>query len=184
MIQIKKYTMRLIIPIVALLIVSGCASKVTTSGPSGPKEGGKYSEDLSVLRAQSTPSLDTAKNVTAAKNTDVKRDPSKYVEARHTVNQSLDVILDSINRYNLSHGVVDGFTIQLYSGGKREEALNVKKQISAALPHLETDVQFVQPNFRVRTGKYMNKLEAHKDYMAVKKYFPSAIIIPERIPIN
>jgi hypothetical protein len=174
--------MRLTIPVLVLLMVAGCAPKVTTS--TGTKEGGKYSEDLSALRTQAITPVDTARNLAIAKNTESKRDPSRYVEARHSINQSLDVVLDSISRYNLSHGVVDGFTIQLYSGGKREEALNVKKQISAALPQLETDVQFVQPNFRVRTGKYINKLEAHKDYMAVKKYFPSAIIIPERIPIN
>lgn len=161
-----------------IFILAGCASKVTTtSAPSG----GKYSEDLSVLRPKIETPADTGKN-TLTKND--KRDPTKYVEARHAVNGQLDAVLDSIDRINLDHGVVDGFTIQFYSGLKREEALNVKKQLATILPDLDSEVQYVQPNFRVRAGKYIDRLEAQKDYVKVKKHFPSAVVIPDRIPIR
>jgi hypothetical protein len=173
--------MRFIILIFALAFLAGCSSKVTTTSTTG---GGKYTEDLSVLRAKPQVPADTVKDSQPSKNTDTKRDPSQYVEARHTVNKPLDAILDSIDRINVNNGFVDGFTIQLYSGIRREEALDVKKQVLTALPELDTDVQFVQPNFRVRAGKYINRFEAQRDYMAVKKYFPNAIIIPERVPIR
>jgi hypothetical protein len=175
--------MRFGILIGAIIFLTGCASKVIT--PGGTTTGGKYSEDLSGLRATAiVPADTTKKSDTDPKSTDVKRDPSRYVEARHTVNKSLDVVLDSIDRINLSHGFVDGYTIQLYSGIRRDEALDVKKQIATSLPDLDTDVLFVQPNFRVRTGKYINRFDAQKDFMAVKRYFPNAIIIPDRIPIR
>jgi hypothetical protein len=118
------------------------------------------------------------------KTNNKSRDPKLYLEARHAVNQSLDVVLDSIDRINLSHGLVDGFTIQLYSGIQRDEALEVKKQIATAMPDLDADLQFVQPNFRVRAGKYFSRLQAQKDYMAVKKIFPNAVVIPDRIAIR
>jgi hypothetical protein len=127
---------------------------------------------------------DTTKVTKPPVSTDIKRDPSVYLEARHAVNQTLDAVLDSIDHINLNNGVVEGFTIQLYSGVQRDEALDVRKQVSTMLPQLDADVQFVQPNFRVRAGKYLNRFEAQKDYMAVKRYFPNAIIIPERIPIK
>ena len=79
--------------------------------------------------------------------------------------------------------MVDGYTIQVYSGVKREDALNVKKKLTQSLPDLESDVEYRQPNFRVRTGKYFNRLEAQKDYLAVKRHFPNAIVIPDRIGI-
>jgi hypothetical protein len=96
----------------------------------------------------------------------------------------LDAVLDSIDRINLANGMVDGFTIQLYSGKQQDEALNVKKQIAQAMPEIDADILFSQPNFRVRAGKYISRLEAQKDYIAVKRLFPNAILIPERIPIR
>lgn len=166
----------------AIIFIAGCSSKVSTT--TSTHSGGKYAEDLSVLRAKIQTPSDTSKGNNSTSNTGGTRDPAKYVEARHAINASLDAVLDSIDRINLSNGLVDGFTIQLYSGIKREEALNVKKQLATSMPDMDADVQFVQPNFRVRSGKYLNRLDAHKDYMAVKKYFPNAVIIPDRIPIK
>lgn len=172
--------MRFSVVLVSMLIlVAACSPSVTKTSSSEP---GKYSEDLSALRPK--PDADTVKQNQQSTTADVKRNPSLYLEARHAVNQSLDVVLDSIDRINLANGLVDGYTIQLYSGIQRDEALNVKKQIATAMPDLDADLQYVQPNFRVRAGKYLNRFEAQKDYMAVKKLFPNAVVIPERIPIR
>jgi hypothetical protein len=176
--------MKIVFFVLAAIVLASCSSKVSTPS-GGAASTGKYSEDLSSLRTSQV-KMDSVKDAkavtTGTKNVEVKRDPAMYMEARHTVNESIDVVLDSIDRINLSYGLVDGFTIQLYSGTKREEALNVKKQLSTSLPQLDADVNFVQPNFRVRTGRYYNRFDAQKDYMAVKRYFPNAIIIPDRIP--
>jgi hypothetical protein len=181
---LAQLNMRIILFALIAMVFVSCSSKVSTPS-GGTASTGKYSEDLSSLRTSQL-KMDSAKNAkavtTATKTVEVKRDPAMYIEARHTVNESIDVVLDSIDRINLSYGLVDGFTIQLYSGTKREEALNVKKQLSTSLPQLDADVNFVQPNFRVRTGRYYNRFDAQKDYMAVKRYFPNAIIIPDRIP--
>src|SRR5688572_1410599 len=172
--------MRVVLLILTVAVLGACSSKVSTTTATKPSSG-KYSEDLSGLRGTQPAPVDTSKKATPIVPADGKRNPAQYVEARHAINNSLDTVLDSISRINLSEGVIDGFTIQVYSGVKREEALNVKKQLSTALPDLDADVQFVQPNFRVRTGKYIDRLEAHKDYMAIKRYFPNAIVIPDRI---
>src|SRR5688572_17791181 len=116
--------------IISLVILESCAPKVTTSTTQST---GKYSEDLSVYR----PKIDESNDSTAATNNGVdntKRNPSVYVEARHAVNEPLETVLDSIDRINLNNGLIDGFTIQLYSGLKREEALNIKKELTFVLP--------------------------------------------------
>jgi hypothetical protein len=167
--------------IMALLLLESCSPKTTTSTTQST---GKYSEDLSVYRPKIDESVDTMKtdNTTTIDNS--KKNPTAYVEARHAINEPLDNVLDSIDRINLSNGLIDGFTIQLYSGVKREEALAIKKEMSIVLPKVDAEVQYVQPNFRVRAGKYINRIEAQKDYITIKKHFPSAIVIPERIPIH
>ncbi len=159
----------------ALLFLNGCKPpQQTTTGQS------KYQEDLSAYR----PPVDEPKTGNGVTPQEPKRDPKAYVEARHTVNKQVDYVLDSIDRINLTRKFIDGFTIQVYSGLKRDDALIVKKNLLSYLPHLESEVQYIQPNFRVRAGKYFTRLEAQPDYMAIKRYFPGAIVVPDKIQIN
>jgi hypothetical protein len=166
--------------ILLIVFAAGCAPKTTTTSTSA--NAGKYSEDLSIWRPKDSMPPDTIKH-SSTSQTDIKKSTA-LVEAKFTVNDQLDAVLDSIGRINKANGVIDGFTIQVYSGVKREEALNAKKEISVSLPDLDADVQYFQPNFRVRVGKYYDRLHAQKDFLAIKKHFPNAIVIPERIPIQ
>jgi len=161
-----------------LLLLIACAGpkKTTTSTPTGAT---RYSEDLSLYRpkVEATPTKDAPTQDNARKQT-------PYVEAKYSVNKKLDAVLDSIDRINLQRNFIDGFTIQVYSGLKREDALNTKKELTSTLPDLQSEVQYSQPNFRVKVGKYFNRLDAQRDYVDVKRYFPTAIIIPDKVAIN
>jgi hypothetical protein len=170
---------RLLAGMFAGMLLAGCASKITSTGTTAG--GGKYSEDLSAWRPEAEAKDDTSTTTSA---TPERTRTNRYVEARFAVTNQVDAILDSIYDQNLSKGFIDGYTIQVYSGVKREDALNVKKKMMQSLPDLESDVQYRQPNFRVRTGKYLTRLEAQRDYLAVKKHFPNAIVIPDRIDIQ
>ena len=171
---------RLVIIGLIATIVAACGRKVTTTGTTASAN--RHSEDLSAWRPKVAANDSVEKmSVLPAHNT---KSQSKTVEPKLAINNQLDTILDSISEYNLVNGYVDGFTIQVYSGIKREEALNAKKELSVSLPEFDAEVQYVQPNFRVRSGKYYDRLEAQKDYLAIKRYFPDAIVIPDRIPIN
>jgi hypothetical protein len=145
-----------------------------------------FRRPVSLETERNSTAVDSAKRNTTNTTTEngTVNKPTEYVEAKFAVNQPLDAVLDSIGRINKSIGYVDGYTIQVYSGLKREEALNAKRQLSTSVPNVDSEVQYVQPNFRVRVGKYYDRFDAHKDYVAVKRYFPNAILIPERIPIQ
>ena len=156
---------------VGLFLIAGCAvQKPSTTTGTG------YSEDLSVLRPE-VDSEDSTLTVTPTRKTE-------YVEARHAVNDQLDTVLDSIDRINLSRKYIDGFTILVYSGLDREAALNVRKELTTGIPGLQSEIEYAQPNFRVRAGTYFSRLDAQKDYVAVKRLFPNAIITPSRIEIQ
>lgn len=172
--------MKRVLPIilVALAVVYGCKPTQTTQKT--PSQGGKYSEDLSGLRPKA--------EIPADENTlspdKIKRDPKAYVEAQFTINKRLDAVLDSIDQNNLNRKTFDGYTIQIYSGTNREEALNAKKQLTLSIPNRTSDIQYEQPNFKVRSGKYFNRLEAQKDFDQIKKVFPTAIVVPGQISIK
>lgn len=165
------------------LFIAGCASQKKTSTAS-TGSGGKYTEDLSIYRPKADQVPTTTTTGTTTTQTPDARKQTAYVEPKYAVNKKVDVVLDSIDRHNLQSNAVDGFTIQIYSGLKREEALNAKKNLASVLPGLEADVQYAQPNFRVKVGKYISRLDAQKDFTEVKKRFPTAIIIPDRVAIN
>lgn len=158
-----------------------CASPKSTTVSS---QGSGYSEDLSAWRPKPANAPTNTNNTTTSNNTpaDVKR--TEYVEPKYAVNKKLDTVLDSIDRYNVSKEFIDGFTIQIYAGMKREDALNAKKNLAQSLPEVTSEVEYAQPNFRVKAGKYFTRIDAQKDYLSIKKIFPTAIVIPDKVPIH
>ncbi len=161
------------------MIVVGCATTKAPTAMTTPSS--KYSEDLTIWRPKADPVI--APTITSGTPTGGRKQ-TPYVEPKFAVNKKLDAILDSIDYYNVKRNFIDGFTIQVYSGLKREDALNAKKQIAEAMPDLQSDVQYSQPNFRVKVGKYFSRIDAQKDYTHVKRLFPTAIVIPDKVAIN
>jgi hypothetical protein len=100
-----------------------------------------------------------------------------------TVNEKVDAVLDSIDKLNVLRKYTGGFTIQIYSGQNKEEANNAKKRLTDFLD-MKADLQYVQPKFRVKVGSYFTALEAQKDLVLLKRFFPNAILVPETIPIK
>ena len=134
-----------------------------------------YHEDLSINR----PKFVIVKDTTRAPETN----PVQAIVTKPTrnVNAKVDAILDSIDRFNLTKRFVDGFTIQIYSGQKREDAMNTKQKIIEDTPELVANLQYIQPKFRVTVGHYFTKLEGQKDLSRLKRYFTTAILVPEKI---
>ena len=157
-------------------LVVGCAS--TQSTTSSSTQTSKYSEDLSVWH----PKVETTETPTVNPAEDRKATP--YVEPRFAINKQVDEVLDSIDRLNGARKFVEGFTIQVYSGLKREDALNAKKTLSTSFPTIESEVQYNQPNFRVKAGRYYDRMNAQRDFLLVKRLFPSAIVIPDKFAVN
>jgi hypothetical protein len=140
-----------------------------------------YYESLIDVRPRVTVPADSAPNST---NTMVVKKEAKPVTFTKTVNEKVDVVLDSIDNFNLMRRSVDGYTIQIYSGQNREDAMNTKKKMATEIPDLTANLQYQQPKFRVTVGKYYSKLEAYQDLTKLRKSFSSAILVPEKIPIR
>lgn len=161
------------------VVLIGCATpKAATTSSSSPSNGG-YSEDLSSVRPR-TP--DVARVDTAATTTSDNGRNTRYVDPKVAINPKIDAVLDSIDRLNIARKYVDGYTVQVFSG-KREDAINVRKQLSNLIPEISSEIQFTEPIFRLKAGKYFNWIDAQADFALIKKYFPAAIVIPEKIAL-
>jgi hypothetical protein len=162
------------------MLLLGCASpQGTSTSSSSTVSATKYSEDLSFLRPKFEETANTTSNPQETNNR-----PTTTAEPVLTINKKLDAILDTIDQANLNRRFVEGYTIQVYSGQKREDALNTKRHLDSVVPELRSELQYQQPNFRVKAGRYFNRLDAQEDFAAVRRYFPNAIITPEKISVN
>jgi hypothetical protein len=135
-------------------------------------------EDLASIRPHFDPPPDTGKHYAGnpVKNVAV-------VTPVMMVNEKVNFVLDSIDKFNRLRKVVPGYTIQVYSGLNSEEARNARRRLQEELG-MHADMQYIQPKWRVRVGNYFTNLDAQKDLVRLKRAFPNAILVPESIPIR
>ncbi|WP_161622662.1 SPOR domain-containing protein [Cesiribacter andamanensis] len=155
------------------------------AGPGQSPQQISYTEDLSGLRrgeefkvadATPTPAQPSAEQPTGT--------TTGTVLARRDVTSQLDNLLTASAEENRKIKSVPGFTIQVYLGTSREAANMAQRQVYMALPDARPEIRFVQPNYRVFVGKFVDRLEAQQMYADLRSEFPNALIIPDRIQIN
>lgn len=145
----------------------------------GQTSGDDYTEDLTTLR----PKYEDAMVDSVIKPAEVNPVKNETIPTK-TVNAKVDKVLDSLDKINLLKKFVDGFTIQIYSGPRREDALSAKSKMVNEAADLEANIQYTQPKFRVTAGTYFSKIEAQKDLLRLRQIFPNAILVPEKIMIR
>lgn len=169
MFPIKAYRRPSLLALV--LALTACTSLAQKNKP--------YHEDLSKLH----PKVEMPDDRTARKDSVIKNEFLNVTPAR-TVNAKVNSVLDSLDLFNLMRKYIDGFTIQIYSGQKREDAMNTKKKLMEEVPDLNANLQYQQPKFRVTVGKYFTRLEAQRDLLTLRRKFSAAILVPEKIPVK
>src|SRR6185295_16829729 len=113
--------------VISMLLVLSCAAQKKDSKS-------YYHEDLYGLRPKFQEPIDTVQKTNSMIKTEVP--------ATRNVNALVDPILDSINRFNLTRKFIDGYTIQIYSGQNREEAMNTKKKMSTDVYELTAELEY------------------------------------------
>lgn len=138
-----------------------------------------YSENITSLRPRYDEKLSDIQKEDTLEN---RIDPQVKREPQQDVTEKLDEILNEIIKKNEEIDYASGYTIQVYSGASRENADMVKSEIYKQMPSSRPKVGWVAPNFKVRVGNFIEKIEAQKHYSELKQHFPQAILIPIRIP--
>jgi predicted DNA-binding protein YlxM (UPF0122 family) len=151
----------------------------TTQVSKGSKSS-SYKEDLSAHRKDAIPlSL-----VEGADKKDIKTESLDHIKPVHDITANLNNKLDSIAKINAQNKFIQGYTIQVYTGNSREAATQAKEKVYQILTDASPELSYVQPNYRVKVGKFPYRLEAQQTYAELRKEFPNAMVIPERIRID
>lgn len=163
----------IVICLICLSMLIGCKSS-SVSGKSAPTE---YKEELDHLR----PDLEASEE---------EPETEPFSERDLTVNYVGDIKeeLDSVNQIIISRNrevrYEDGFTIQIYTGNNRQAANEAKEKALEINPELDPVITYHQPSYKVKVGQYIDRLRAHEVYETLKKEFPLALLIPERVKVD
>lgn len=157
--------------LIILLFLAAC--KATTPSSSV----GEYSEDLSVHRPKYEP-------VVEVDSSQYQNQSEEFVPLTGHIKTELDSISKISYQQNKAGRYVDGYVIQVYSGTSRQDANDAQFKMSELFPDLDAKITYRQPSFRVKGGKFIDRLEANRIYNDVKNEFPRALLIPERLLIS
>ena len=161
-----------------ILLISGCAGKAPT------RTAQKYEEDLrsfrTTYRYQNPPQVVDTVGVS-------NQDTSLISDSLSTtlnIKSQIDLFLDTVSFNSRRKGFYQGFTIQVYTGNSREAANDAKSMVYKMLPDSFPQLLYQPPNFKVKVGKFYTRFDAQKTFSQLKREFPRAIVIPERIVID
>lgn len=159
--------------LIILLFLAACKASSPSSSTS------TYTEDLSIHRPVMLPVEDEPEE----SNTEVVQ-TEPYTPLTGHIKEELDSISMVAIAANKEGRYVDGYVIQVYSGNSREAANQARSKMYEYFAELEPKVSYRQPNFRVKAGKFTNRLKANKIHQKVKEEFPRALLLPERFLVK
>ncbi|NVK50213.1 MAG: hypothetical protein HWE09_10610 [Cyclobacteriaceae bacterium] len=102
-------------------------------------------------------------------------------ESARAIDSQLDALARVQYEKNTSEPYFNGFRVLVYSGLNREEAFQTQEELAEAFPEIKAEMQYEQPRYLLKVGRYGYKVEALKVLYDIKTVFPSARIIRDRI---
>lgn len=97
-----------------------------------------------------------------------------------TVDSSLDEVQKRLTEKNKSEPYFNGYTVLVYSGIDRNQAFKTRDDIVASFPEISPEMQYQEPRYLVKIGRYAYKFEAQKSFSQIKTLFPTARIVQDR----
>lgn len=155
-----------------LLFSTGCGIiNIKRSGHAAQRFD-SYSEDLSGSRISFSDIPEPKVSVSAS--------GQARAGAGSAVDKDLEEALAYSAKTKREEPYFSGFTILVYSGVDRDLAFKTRNDLYSSFPDIKADMQYQQPRYLVKVGKYINRIEALHLYEKINQQFPSARIIQDR----
>jgi hypothetical protein len=162
----KRSLLVLVFPII---LMSSCALIKRSPAPTNAYE--NYQEDLSSSRI-TFPDLEEQ----VAKSESGPKDKEEVLPA----DEDLEIALNKLKQANKSEMYWSGYTVLVYSGVDRDLAFRTRNDLFTYFPDFKTDMQYQQPRYLVKVGKFVNRIEALTYYHQLKESYPTSRIIQDR----
>jgi len=161
--------MRIFWIIGVFLLVVGCKTKKAMTDSGDIYE--NYQEDISISSLPQYPDY-----------TKQRSDSNNAIAdgSDRSVDKELNQVKARLIEKNKSEAYYSGYTIQVYSGVDRDRAFKTQSELDQYFPNLKAEMQYQQPRYLVKVGKYNYKFESQKNFSLIKSHFPTARIIQDR----
>lgn len=133
-------------------------------------------EDLSIYRPEIPKRV-----MEQARPDSIVLEPPVVIEGH--IGAELDTINQLIYERNAKKQFWDGYTVQVYNGTSRSIAYDARDRLEEFTDEFDPVIDYRQPNYKVKIGKFHDRLEAHRFFMEIKSEFPRALMLPERIEL-
>ena len=141
-----------------VLILAACKTSSKTSDAASNYA--NYQENLSS-------SLPVYPDYRAQMSSKSSLEASKSAEA---IDDQLDQVQESLISKNKSEPYFSGYSVLVYSGIDRNKAFKTRDDLATNFPDLISQMQYEQPRYLVKVGKYAHKIEAQKSFAEVKTF--------------
>jgi len=93
------------------------------------------------------------------------------------INIEQDEKIDALLKvYETYLGDTEFYRIQV-GFGSFDKAQRIKSEVEVDFPGLYSKIDFDSPTYRVRLGKFKDKLDAERKFMEVRKKYPDAMLL-------
>jgi hypothetical protein len=100
-----------------------------------------------------------------------------------TRDERLDQLIAKQKDDNTLKQTIPGYRIQIYFGGVRQKAAELKIDFSGKHPDVPSYLTYSAPNFKVRIGDFRTRLEAQKFLKSIQGQYVTAFIIPDEVKL-
>jgi hypothetical protein len=100
-----------------------------------------------------------------------------------TRDDRLDRLITKQKDYNVLKQTIPGYRVQIYFGGVRPKASEVKLDFSGKHSDVPSYISYTAPNFKVRVGDFRTRLEAVKFMKSIEGQYPTIFIVPDEIAL-
>jgi len=90
-------------------------------------------------------------------------------------------LIDKQKQENLEKQSMPGYRIQIYFGGNRQKAAEIKVEFSNRHPEVSAYLTYQQPNYKVRVGDYRSRFEAKKLLSELEGQYPTTFVVPDDV---
>lgn len=150
-----------------------------------------YSEDLSPTRPRYNPAdtkpeeiKDSKPEKTKKESGTIKKPINGSLKSAFSCDDTLALKFDSLANLYKKVLYTSGYRIQIYNGNNKDGITQIKTKVYTRLPDIDIYTTFIQPNYKVKVGDFMSKVEAYQALGELLKDFPSALIVPDQINLK
>ncbi len=104
-------------------------------------------------------------------------------KVEYTYDTRLDSLIAKHIRINEQKKSMAGFRVQIYFGGERNKANEIKAEFLKKYPDENAYLIYQQPNFKIRVGDFRERLQAQEFYLKLLPDFKTAFIVKDEISL-